>query len=595
MKIRALFFVILFPFFCYSQFNDSFLDGNFINNPFWEGSSNNFFVNNTFQLQSKATTTSTSCLFTTSQAIDNASWECWVKINYSTSSSNYAAIYIVSDRVDITNGCNGYYIQIGNTNDEVSLYLQEGTKKTKIIDGIDKRTDGNSIEIKIKVSRDKEGNFKLYSKLATETDYIQEGLVQNNSVKSSTYFGLVYANTSTTGSAYYFDDIVVSGDKWEDLIPPTFNSVNIIEPNKLKLVFSEAVDFSKAEFNLNPDLGELISKIITDNKTSIELTFGRDFEKGKIYILKADGLSDLSGNKLIDNERQTGIIEPISFEDILFNEIMFENAENSVEYVEFYNNSTKLINLSGLIFTTRKTDGSLNTGVKIQTESQLPPNSYMAICPDASILKKYYALDIDANIFTDDTWPALNNESATVVLCNSTKDTIYDELIYDKNWHHNLIKNPKGVALEKINPSLPSKNPDSWHSAGSDVRFGTPGYQNSQFRELSQKTSNEKILWADPEAFSPDNDGVNDICYIHYKTSSNGFKANAIIFNAAGVKVNQLVTNQLLSNEGYFLWDGKTDSGKNANVGVYVIYFEMFNPENGQREQQKIPVVVSSI
>ncbi len=129
MKNLAAIFTIFLPFFCFGQINESFLDGNFINNPFWTGTSENFIVNSSFQLQSNASTTSTSYLFTASESFDDAVWECWVKINYATSSSNYASVYITSDKNELTNGCNGYYVQIGGTNDEVSLFLQEGTKK----------------------------------------------------------------------------------------------------------------------------------------------------------------------------------------------------------------------------------------------------------------------------------------------------------------------------------------------------------------------------------------------------------------------------------------------------------------------------------
>ncbi|HET7733015.1 MAG TPA: hypothetical protein VFK73_04175, partial [Paludibacter sp.] len=89
MKNLSLFFVFFVPFFCFGQVNESFLDGNFINNPIWTGTTSNFTVNNAHQLQSQAASTSTSFLFTPSESIDNAVWECWVKINYTTSSSNY--------------------------------------------------------------------------------------------------------------------------------------------------------------------------------------------------------------------------------------------------------------------------------------------------------------------------------------------------------------------------------------------------------------------------------------------------------------------------------------------------------------------------
>ena len=115
MKNLSAFLAIFVPIFCFSQVNETFLDGNFINNPIWIGTSSNFSVNTSLQLQSKATVASTSYLFTPSEAIDDATWECWVKINYNPSSSNYASIYLVSDKNDLSSGCNGYYVQIGGS------------------------------------------------------------------------------------------------------------------------------------------------------------------------------------------------------------------------------------------------------------------------------------------------------------------------------------------------------------------------------------------------------------------------------------------------------------------------------------------------
>ena len=149
------------------------------------------------------------------------------------------------------------------------------------------------------------------------------------------------------------------------------------------------------------------------------------------------------------------------------------------------------------------------------------------------------------------------------------------------------------MALERINPDLPTQDPASWHSAASEVNYGTPGYKNSQYRSLDEVSAADKFVWADPEAFTPDNDGVNDICMIHYKTDTNGFVANALILTPNGEKVFHLASNQLLSTEGMLSWDGRTDKGKNVNAGVYVLYFEMFNPQTGVRKQSKLPIVVS--
>ena len=858
MKKLGLFFMILLPFFCFGQVNESFSDGNFTDNPTWTGDVFNFMVNSSFQLQSKAIAADTSYLFTPSEAFENATWEYWLKLNLNPSSNNNAAVYLVSDKADVSAGCNGYFVQIGGSPDEVSLFVQEGTKKTRIISGINDRTNTSTVELRIKVTRDSQGKFELFTKLASETEFVLVGTAQNTAVKNGSYFGLKYVNTKTTGSAYYFDDIKVTGNKALDLEAPVWNSFTLEQPNKLNLSFSEAMDFSLATFTVDQGLGSPVSKVISLDKTSIVLTFGTDFEKGKIYNLQTTNLTDLAGNALANTQRSIGIIEKIEVGDLIFNEVMFENPLNSLEYIEIYNTSEKIVDVSGFVFATRKTDGTLNNGNKIPPKTMMLPHAYLAFCEDADSVRNYHKCPIESNILTttwttlnnesatlvltnpakdtiydeltynvkwhnswvknpkgialertkselptqnqaswhssvsitngtpgyknsefidleapvwvsftldqpnklnlsfseamdfsnatfnldngmgntvsqliskdktsiiltfatnfekgklytlqvadltdlagnnllettksigiiepaepgdlvfnevmfenpvnsleyieifntsekvldisgfvfttrktDGTlntgnkilenttllpqsylalcsdadsvrnyhncppesniittgWSALNNESATLVLTNPAKDTIYDELTYNAKWHHISVKNPKGVALEKINPALPAQSPESWHSAASEVNFGTPGYKNSQYRETNNQTSVDKTVWVEPEAFSPDNDGIDDVCFVRYKTEASGYVANVSILNAVGVRIFQLASNILLSTEGFLVWDGHTSSGKNANVGIYVLYFEMFNPETGAKKQLKLPIVVSS-
>lgn len=141
---------------------------------------------------------------------------------------------------------------------------------------------------------------------------------------------------------------------------------------------------------------------------------------------------------------------------------------------------------------------------------------------------------------------------------------------------------------------MPSQDSDSWHSAASENNYGTPGYKNSQFRDISSFELNQRIIWADPEVFSPDGDGVNDICFIRYAPNEAGYMANISILSANALNVKKICFNTLLSSESFFIWDGTTDAGKIANAGVYVVYAEIFHPEKGKYKQYKIPVVISA-
>lgn len=215
MKKTLFTFWLILPFFCYGQLRESFSDGNFTENPVWTGTSANFSVNTAFELQSAATAASTSALFTPSVALDNASWEVSIRITYATSSSNYGCIYLaasapLSGLPDLAS-LNGYFVMVGGTADEVSLFRQQGTVKTRLIDGTDKRTDGKTVEIRVKVTRDSLGIFKLYTMLASETEYFFEGEAEDSNAPKTEWFGVSFTNTASTGTAYFFDDIVVSG------------------------------------------------------------------------------------------------------------------------------------------------------------------------------------------------------------------------------------------------------------------------------------------------------------------------------------------------------------------------------------------------
>ncbi|GHT17226.1 hypothetical protein FACS189429_0870 [Bacteroidia bacterium] len=503
-KTLQLWGFLLWSVCCCAQVQDDFSDGNFTENPVWTGTTENFWVNSEGQLQSKATQTSVSWLFTPSQAIDDAVWQADVRINYPTSGSNYASIYLISNIIN-PDSCEAYYVQIGGTNDEISLFVQHGTKKTKIIDGTDKRTDVNPLRINIKVTRDSEGNFQLFSKKSDESDYFFEGTANNTSVASSNYFGLAYHNTNTTGNFYIFDNVNVTGEK-------------ATEPKSYK----------------KPQYG-----------------------------------------------------------DILWNEVMCNVAENLAEYVEIVNLTADTLDISGVSFTTLKTNGSYNTLVHIPPATILLPNGYAAFCSDRDALYTYFDLsEENAKIYSTARWNTLNNEGATLVLLDENGEDELDIFPYSAKWHHPLVGNAQNVSLEKINPSMSSQTASSWHSAASEVRYGTPGYKNSQLREFAHEAG-KNLVWLETEHFSPDNDGFNDLCYIHYATNLAGNTANVMIFDAVGNNIKHLCDNILLSSDGYLVWDGTKDNGKLANAAVYLLYFQFFNANTAQKQEVKLPLVLT--
>ncbi len=93
----------------------------------------------------------------------------------------------------------GYFVRIGNTNDEICLYRKDnGGVITKIIDGADGVLNSSNNVMKIKVIRDASNQWILSRDLSgTGNSYTTEGSVTDATYTSSAFFGF-YIKQSTS-------------------------------------------------------------------------------------------------------------------------------------------------------------------------------------------------------------------------------------------------------------------------------------------------------------------------------------------------------------------------------------------------------------
>jgi hypothetical protein len=218
------------------------------------------------------------------------------------------------------------------------------------------------------------------------------------------------------------------------------------------------------------------------------------------------------------------------------------------------------------------------------------PGDYIVLTENAGALALDYFVKTPKTVLTVSSLPSFPDDEGTVVVLNFQGDVV-DEVSYKDDWHFKLIDNPEGVSLERIDPNASSQNADNWHSAASTAGYGTPGYQNSQYK-LTQSIS--ATISVTPKTFSPDNDGRDDIATIQYKVTEPGYAANITIYDAAGRPVRNLVRNGTLGLEGYWNWDGLDDKGLKLPVGTYIVYTEIFKL-NGKKESFKNAIVLARI
>src|ERR1041385_5421383 len=172
-----------------SQFTDNFNDGNFSASPSWVGNTSDWIVNASNQLQSNNTTANAAFYLSTANTLaTTAQWEFYCQITFNPSSANYIDVYLTASASDITlSNTSGYFVRIGNTNDEISLYRKDASgTSTMIINGADGILNTSNNVMKIKVVRDASNQWTLFRDLTgTGTSYSSEGSVTDATFTTS--------------------------------------------------------------------------------------------------------------------------------------------------------------------------------------------------------------------------------------------------------------------------------------------------------------------------------------------------------------------------------------------------------------------------
>lgn len=488
--VIALFFISTFSTIA-QGFSDTFSDGDFTNNPSWTGETTKFKVNASNQLQlDDPGPSSPAYLSTTSNVISNGTWEFYAHFDFAPSTSNYGRVYIVSNNSDLTGALDGYYVKVGGasgTVDDVSLYRQNGTNSTLIIDGLNGTVGSDPVDLKIRVTRNSVGKWELFTDLsATGNSYTSEGVFTDNTIAQSSYFGIVCNYTSTRSDKFFFDDFTVTGQMFQDTIPPVANLIQVINNNTVELTFNEKLNSVTANavnnYLANRNIGNPNSAAIQLDSTKVRLTFANNFVNGEEYELEIQNVEDQNGNSIQKDTLDFLYFIPVPAirRDIVINEFMADpsppNSLPNVEFIELYNASDKPFDLNNW------TLGDASSSV-VLTNYLLKPGEYVIVCTQANetLFSPF------GDVLSLSNLPSLNNSEDEIHL-NDANATSIDELAYDLSWYHDFTKESGGWSIEQINPLTECTGKNNFKASNSNAG-GTPGVQNSVFDTLPDLTA----------------------------------------------------------------------------------------------------------
>ena len=574
-------FLIVFCFLSghvFSQLTENFSDGDFNNNPKWTGDTLEFIVNSDYKLQLNApslTDTSFLCVETGTLNFNaNISWEFYIRLDYSPSNNNNVRYYLTSNNNNLKGYLEGYFIRVGENGslDKLKIYRQDGLNTTLLGSSIHS-SFGVNPEFRVRVNRDINGNWEVFSDTLGGNNFIYELGVTDNSHTYSTFSGLWCKHTSSNNDNFYFDDISISGSVIIDTISPYIESAIVTGKNAIEVQFSEPLNQTVLEVNnyylINSNFPN--PRLINPTLSGYNLIFQDSFYGNQTLELVITNVEDLSGNIMLDT-LQILVPDTAKVGEVLINEVLFDPLSGGSDYVEITNNSDNSFDIYKYFLA--DFDNGISNLKQINQHFILSPGSFALLSEDSSQILNDYPTNNPAAFIQMDI-PSYPNDSATIYIL-SPDSIALNKFSYNQDMHFELIQDPEGVSLERILINSNNSNANLiWHSAAQSVGWGTPGVANSQYFPSISNSDFSSVN----EVFSPDNDGYQDIAIFAYNLPTIGMVGNALIYDNRGRLIKQVLNNELLSTSGEFTWDGINEYGQKASIGIYLVYFECFSSQ----------------
>ncbi len=304
------------------------------------------------------------------------------------------------------------------------------------------------------------------------------------------------------------------------------------------------------------------------------------------------GLTDCMGNSQLQATTIPLRSPQAPVDGARLNELLYEAAAQSAEFVELYHTGTQPIDPADLALAFIQDDGD-STVIPLPSHRLWWPQSYLVVSAQARQLRTYYNLP-DTAFVVEAPLPPLPNDGATLVLL-ARQDGQWqpiESIQWSAEWHDPLLRYTRGISLERINPLWPP-TADNWHSAAATVGYATPTSVNSQYRPAPATTTATELSPCRllSPIVSPDGDGYEDVLLIACTLEQTPAAARLLIFDATGRPVYRHSQLEWLGTHNIIQWDARTDAGTRAPRGLYAIYIELIQ-DNGTIIRQRLGAAV---
>jgi hypothetical protein len=351
---------------------------------------------------------------------------------------------------------------------------------------------------------------------------------------------------------------------------------------------NDAADYSADQGLLHPSRVDPVEP----GYTAVNLGFGSRLIPGFTYHATVmNTLRDCAGNT-IDNNAVVlfGLPQAADSLDVVINEILFDVPRDLSEFIELYNRSDKIVDLSGysLVLCNPASDSMIRQTPLKDDPFLLFPDHFVAITRQSDHLANIH--DHLETVIEEPRLFVLPDREGEISLTDG-QNRVMDRFQYSYRMHSGFLSETEGISLERIRADQSANDISNWCSAASANGYSTPGYENSQ----GLSTNENEILTVAPVVFSPDGDGTDDVSVLWLDTGDPGYIGNIRIFDNRGKLVKTLASHTLFGTETMLTWDGSCNDLTPADIGIYLIYIELFNQKGIIKNFRKVVTLVRKI
>ncbi|MDZ4702015.1 MAG: lamin tail domain-containing protein [Rhodothermales bacterium] len=358
---------------------------------------------------------------------------------------------------------------------------------------------------------------------------------------------------------------------------------------------------SPARFRIDERQPERVEPL---DPATLRLHFAASIDGERLH---ATDIGDRAGNTRVALEAPVALVP--STGDLAINELLYEpradpfdSRPDQPEYLELVNRSGRWLSLRGLRLVGREDEqGEADT---LRHEAPLPvaPPGGFAVwfaVQGGDLAGAFPGLpDIEAVAWlpVNSASLGLGNAGDQVRLVHA--EGAIDAVTYRPEWHHPLLAERRGIALERRWPDAPADESASWSSSVSSDG-GTPGRANSVWQDpdigLPAPESPGNKMAIQPAVFSPDGDGRDDVCLIRVRVAEAPAIVRTRIFNTDGRLIRTLAEAHFSGFEYTATWDGRDDAGERVPIGRYIVLVDAFLEAQKTSRSYKKTVVVAAL